>query len=350
MANMVYDLVAPQLLLDYVRAFDNEQLRFKFTLDQFLPNRNIEDLEYRIRQGSLVDVDTAEFRSWDTQPSMANRPGVSRKRGELPPVSRQIPIGEEEMLRLRELQRGANATNGGNDPIIAEVYNDAERMVRAVQARIELARGQLLSTGKVTIAENGLAIEADFGVPGGNFTTASNLWTDLTLGKPLSDLLSLTDTWVNTYGTAPGAFIMPKARFSNLMLNAEVRAAAASNGTTPSRLNAAQVREVLSAYDVPPIVINDEMVRVAGVQTRVLPSNKVIVVPPSDEPFGNTFYGATAEAIKLASKGVIDRTAIPGIVACVFESDSPVQTFTLATAVALPVLANPQLLGVFTVS
>jgi len=350
MANMVYDLVAPQMLIDYIRAFDNEQLRFQFTLDQFLPNRNIEDLEYRIRAGTLVDVDTAEFRSWDTQPGMTSRPGVSRKRGELPPVSRQTAIGEEELLRLRELQRNANATNGGDDPIIGEVYNDAERMVRSVQARIELARGQLLSTGKVTIAENGLAIEADFGVPGANITTAANLWTDATNAKPVSDMLALSDYWIYNYGTLPGAIVMAKARFTNLMTNLEMRQVAASNGTVPNRLNAAQVRDVFAAYDLPPIVIYDTQVRVNGVQTRVLPANKIIIVPPANEPFGNTFYGVTAEAIKLASKGYIDRSAMPGIVACVFEEDSPVQTFTLGTAVALPVIANPQLLGIMTVA
>lgn len=342
--NIVYDLVDPQELIDFVRLYDNEVLRFRFALDQILPNRPLNDIEFRIRQGTLQDVDTAEFRAWDTPASMTGRPGITRIRGELPPLSRQIPLGEEEMLRLRQLEGGTN------DPIITAIYDDASRMVRAVQARMELARGQVLSTGKCTIDENGLTIEADYGMSGSNFATASNLWTDATLGKPLSDLLTWCTFMVDTYGVMPAGIIMPKARFNNLFLNAEMRAAAASNGTTPARLTAADVRAILLGNDLPPVIINDEQVRVNGAATRVLPANKVILVPPSDEPLGNTFYGVTAEAIKLRSKGVIVQEAMPGIVALVTESEHPVQTFTVGTAIGLPVLANPNLLFVGTVS
>lgn len=342
--NIVYDLVDPQELIDFVRLYDNEVLRFKFALDQILPNRPLDDLEFRIRQGTLQDVDTAEFRAWDTPAPMTGRPGITRIRGELPPLSRQIPLGEEEMLRLRALERGTN------DPIVKAIFGDAARMIRAVQARMELARGQVLSTGKCTINENGLQIEADYNMSVDNFDTANDLWTDITNAKPISDLLTWTTFMVDTYGVMPAGIIMPKARFNNLFLNAEMRASAASNGTTPSRLTASDVRAILNGNDLPPIIINDEQVRVNGVATRVLPPNKVILVPPADEPLGNTFYGVTAEAIKLRSKGVIVQEAMPGIVALVTESEHPVQTFTVGTAIGLPVLGNPNLLFVATVS
>jgi hypothetical protein len=37
---------------------------------------------------------------------------------------------------------------------------------------------------------------------------------------------------------------------------------------------------------------------------------------------------------------------MPGVVAVVTETDHPVQTFTVGTAIALPVLPNPKLLFV----
>lgn len=340
MANLVYDLVLPDLLINYAREYDNEVLRNQFILQQFLPNRNIEDLEYRIRKGTITDVDAAQFRAWDTPAPFTGRPGVTRIRGELAPVSRQIPLGEEESLRLRALERGTD------DPIVTAIYDDVERMIRSVQARIELARGQLLTTGTVSIAENGLQLTADFGLPGGHNVSAGTVWTNTASATPLTDLLTWQDTYITDNGRPPGTILMAQARLSNLYLNAEMRAAAAANGTTPARVNRETVDAIFAANGLPPVSVYDVTVRVDGVLTRPIAADKVLLLPPPDEPFGNTFYGITAEAIKLQSKGYIEASAMPGIVAVVTENDHPVQTFTVGTAIALPVLPNPSLLFV----
>lgn len=346
MPNILYDLVDPGELTHYVRAYDNEVLHNVFTLDRWLPNRLIPDLEYRIRQGTLTDVETAEYRAWDTPAPFTGRPGVTRMRGEIPPVSRAIPLGEEETLRLRSLERGTN------DPIIDAIYSDSELMVRSVQARIELARGQLLTTGKVTFAENGLAIEADFGLAADHKVTPIALWTDTTNAKPLTDLLTWVNKYVDDNGTTPGTIMMSQTRLSNLMLNAEIRQAVAFAGTTPGRVNRDVVDNVLAVNGLPPISTYDVKVRVAnqttGVisQQAVLDPQYVLLLPPAGTPLGETFYGITAEAIVLSGRGLIDQTAMPGIVALNLIQEHPVQTFTVGTAIALPTMAAPSALMV----
>lgn len=338
MPNILYDLVDVAELTNYVRTFSNEVLRNRFVLDQFLPNRELADLEYRIRKASLPDVDVAEYRAWDTPAPFTGRPGITRMRGELPPVSRQIPLGEEETLRLETLRRGTN------DPLINAIYDDSELMIRAVQGRIELARGQLLTTGKVTIAENGLQIEADFGMAADHKVTPSVDWTDAVNGKPLTDLLTWQTKYVDDTGTTPGTLLMSQVRIANLMNNAEFRAAAAFGGTTPGRINRDTVDAILAANGLPPISTYDVKVRVNGVQTSVIDPKYVLLLPPAGEPMGTTFYGITAEAIVLAGRGLIDQRDMPGVVAVVTHNEHPVQTFTVGTAIALPVLVNPELL------
>lgn len=343
---MITDLVDPQELIDYVRAWDIEVLRpeAQLTLDRFLPNRQVEDLDFRIRRGALNDVDVAEFRSWDTQPRMTARPGTTFIEGSLGPVSRQIPLGEEEMLRMRALERGTN------DPIIAAIFDDAERMVRSVQARIELARGNVINNGKVTINENGLQLEADFGRSASATKTASTLWTNTSSATPLTDLLTWQEDYINLNGVAPELMLMSRQRLSNFALNAEMRAYAAVGGTTPNRINMETVGAILAAEGLPPVEIYDTSVRVNGVLTRVLPANKVFFMPPSSEPVGHTFYGITAEAIELRQRGLITQEAMPGVVAVVLKNENPVQTFTLGTAIALPVTPNPNLIFDLTVA
>jgi Phage major capsid protein E len=340
MANIIYDLVDPALLTEYVRAYDNEVLRNQFGLERYLPNRQIMDLEYRLRSGSFEDVDVAEFRPWDTQPGFGHRQGFAKIRGEIVPLGRQIALGEEHMLRLRSVLQG-----GEDSAIINQIYADAERMVRAVQGRIEVARGQLLTTGKVTIAENNMSIEADFSLPVTHNVTVGVSWAD-PAAAILSDLLAWQEVYIDDTGVAPAEMILSQKAFNYMLTNSEFRDTASFGGTTPMRLTAEVVLQILQSYSLPVPVIYDTKVRIAGVQTRVIPEDKLILLPPSGEMLGETFYGVTAEALKLGSKGLIKQSAMPGIVALVLENENPVQTFTLAAATAMPVLGNPELLFV----
>lgn len=339
MPSIIGDIVPPSTLINYVRAYDIEVLRpdAQFLLNTWLPDIVTDELEFRIRKGALNDVDTAEYRAWDTPAPMTGRPGVSRISGSLGPLSRQIPLGEEEFLRARVL------LTGDQDPLVAAIYDDAERMIRSVMARIELARGDLIDDGKVTIAENGLTLTADFGRTGTHSVTAGTLWTN-TASTILADLLAWTTTYVNDNGAMPATILMPRARISNIALNAEMRGYAAMNGVTPARINAETIAAILGAEGLPPITIYDTQVRVNGTRTRVLPANKVYLMPDTTEPVGNTFFGVTAEALLLAQRGLIAASEAPGIVAVVTQTEHPVQTYTVGTAIALPAMPNPDLI------
>ena len=337
---ILLDLVEPGVLIDYVRQWNNEVLRpeARWTLDEYLPNRETDDLEFRVRQGAFQDQDIAEFRAFDTQPGMADRQGVAEIRGSLGPVSRQVPLGEEEQLRLRSLLRGTD------DPIINQIYDDAENMLRAVQGRIEVARGDIIDDGEVTIAENGLALSADFGRHADMSETAAILWSLPATATPITNLLAWTETYADHNGTDPDHILMSKRRIGQLALNQEFRDYAAINGTTPQRINRQTIDSILASEGLPPIRLNDEVVRKNKVRTRVLPEEKIYLMPPPGEPLGNTFYGVTAEALFLRERGVITDEQMPGLVAVVLQNQNPVQTYTLATGIALPAMPNPDLI------
>jgi hypothetical protein len=350
---MIFDLVDPVELTEYVRAYNDETLRARFVLEQILPNRELPDLEYRLRTGGLTDVDVAEFRAWDTPPPMTGRPGITRKRGELPPVSRQIPLLEEEGLRLRALETGSD------NPIVDAIFDDAARMMRAVQGRIELARGDVLTDGIVTINENGVNLTVDYGVAAGHLPVLAGAaqWTtaNAATATPITNLLAWLETYKTDTGTLPRGIMMPRSRLAALAVNLEVRQyAQAGAATTTARVNMATIGEIFAEFGIPPLMglgadptgdpFYDVSVRVNGTLTRVIPEDKVVFVPPADEPLGNTFYGLTAEAVRLIERNKITAQDAAGVVALVLQNDNPVQTFTLATAIALPAIANPELI------
>lgn len=325
------DYATPVELTGYARGALADLELNQFTLSQWLPSVPVDDLVYRFTRGGEGLADAATFRAYDAESSIGKRPGVARVSGELPPVSRKIRLGEYDRLRQRNLQ-GA---------IVDALYDDTERMTMAVAARIELARGQALATGAVTISENGFIASVDFARTAGHTNVAPGvLWSTPATATPIADLLTWVDTYVTTNnGLRPGAILMPTAVRAAMLRTAEVRGYAAANGVSPAIVTPQTLGQILAAFDLPVIYLNDTQVNVAGAATRVIPAKNVILLPaPGQSQLGGTFWGTTAESLEPEFAGTGE-----GVVAGSYSTKDPVAVWTKAAGIALPVLANPNL-------
>lgn len=341
---LVTDLIDPQELIGYTREAQLEAERNKFQLSNYFPNDTTPngEIEWRLLRGNLRDEDAAKIRSWDAEASISGRQGVERIMGELLPVSRTIRLGEEERLRNRGLDRGT--TGSANTALVDALFNDSAKMARAVAARFELLRGEVLEKATVTINENGVApATIDFGRKAGHAVTAGVLWSVFASADPVADMRTWVQTYIDSNGVAPAFALTSTSVIGWLMRNAAIRALVAGPGGTPGVVTVDTVNAVFQAYGLPPFVPYDAVIRVDGVQTRPIAVNKVILMPPADEPLGATLYGTTAEALDLAEAQFIDQADAPGMVAVIEKTRNPVATWTLATAVGFPALANPDL-------
>lgn len=340
---LIYDLVDPQELQGFVRGFQIELERNRFVLSQILPNDNIDDIEWRMPTGTLTDQDSAVIRAWDTESPIGKRQGIARLMGELPPISKKIRLGEEERLRKRKLETGDSA------PIVRAIYNDAANMARAVLARVELLRGEVLEDAQMVINENGVVqtVAFDRAASHDNASPAT-LWSD-PASDPVKDLLAWRDIYLDTNGILPAAVLTSTAVVSDLLLNDKIRTLASSLAGAPAIITPQTLQTVLSAFNLPPFVTYDVQVRVSGVATKVIDPKKIIMLPPTSEPLGATFFGTTAESLELVEAQQIEASQAPGLVSVVEKTFDPVSTWTKVAGIALPVLANPNLTLVRTV-
>ena len=327
------DYITPAELTGYARTALQDLEANQFTLSAWLPSTNVDDLQYRYARGGQGLAEAATYRAYDAESAIASRPGITRVTGELPPVSRKIKLGEYDRLRQRQL---ASA-------ITDEIFNDTERMVTSVAARVELARGAALATGHVTMNEDGVIADVDFGRRAAHTNVApAVLWSTPATATPIADLIA----WVTTYktnngGVAPGAILTSQTVLSWILRSAEVRAFAASAGVAPSIVSPLVLNTILSAYSLPPIVLNDAQINVGGTATRVIPANNVLLLPSAGQSqLGGTFWGTTAESLE-PEFGLTGLE--PGIVAGSYSTKDPVAVWTKAAGIALPVLANPDL-------
>lgn len=328
----IYDLIDPQELLGFVRGLNFPQ----FTLQEILPVEPVDDIEYRFLRNNLVDVDSATFRAFDAESPIAKRQGVTRVSGELPPISRKIRLGEEERLRRDALRGGS-----GQQRLIDQIYADARNMARSVHARLERARGEALYDGSIAINENGVQGTVDFSRAATHEVVAGTVWSNAA-ALIVSDLSTWRDTYVATNnGLQPGSILTSTKVVGNMLRNDQVRDLATDRTSGPVARTGLDA--LLEAHGLPPVRVYDTQIRIGGVATRVIPDDRVIFLPPADEPLGGTLVGTTAEAMELAEASQVTEEQLPGLVAVIDKTTDPVAVWTKAVAIGLPVMANPDL-------
>lgn len=341
---IVDDYIEPAVLTGYVREVPSP---YALTLNQFLRDRNIGDIEAAIDQVTKTNR-AAKFRAWDTETPIGQRDTFQRSKVKLPPLGIKLPIGELERLMLERIRTGGD----NRDAYVEAIYNDAETATRNVLNRMELARGDVLVDGKFTLTgENGLTIEADFGVPGGNIVSASVPWTTHASASPLTDLKTWVDAYVDLNGERPAYALTSNTVINNLLLCQELRELfypAIASTTGPNLLTPAQLNQVLTAYGYPSLVEYNTKIEVDGSNTRVINDEKVILLPSDPDQLGFTAWGITAEALELAGQTnpSLDFTQLPGLVGVVLKEGDPVRVWTKVGAVGMPILTNPRLLMV----
>lgn len=331
---LITEYATPAELTGYAR----EALRFReenaLNLNRWLPNETINDLTFRFNRGGGGLTEAANFRAFDAESDIATRPGGARVSGELPPISRKMPVSEYEQIRMRNVDTQ-------NAEIRDAMESDSVKLVAQIAARLELARGQALFNGSVTLAENGVQASVDFGRSASHSVTAGTLWTNTETATAYDDLQAWLEVYNDTNGGLPAYTLMSRKIYNQLRKNKQIRELAfAGAASAPGVLTREGLNAVLGQYDIPPIEIYDAKVSVGGVTTRITPEDKLLFLPEQGDAAGKTLWGVPVEAND-PRYGLAGDAA--GIAVGGYKSEDPQTVWTRATAIALPIVANPDL-------
>lgn len=325
------DYYTPRELTQYARMALADRPVNQFSFSRWLPDVRIDDLDYRFTTGGEGLIEAATFRQYDAPAQTAARPTVTRKSGELPAISRKIPLTEYNRLKQR--------ANGG-ESIGGLVKRDAVRLTKSIDAKLEYCRAQALVGGALTISENGVSATVTFGRDSGMSVTAA-----VTHATASTDVLTDLLTWRNAYidlnGEPPGVMVTGTTVLGYWLRNTGFRNYAYPGGNAQTQLSPATLQQQFQDYGLPPIVICDRSVNLAGTSTKLLATDKVLFLPADGSELGATLYGTTVEAIDADYD--IEAVEAPGVVVGSWSTKDPITLWTKADAIALPVLANPSL-------
>ncbi|MFJ9694950.1 major capsid protein [Kitasatospora sp. NPDC101183] len=337
------EFATPAELTGYARAALRDYQVNQFTLHNYLPDNTVNDLSYRFTRGGGNLVDAAVYRSYDAESDIGIREGGARVYGELPPISRKLPLGEYERIKRRNLA-------SESEELRSALETDAERLAQGIAARVELARGEAIFNASITLAENGVQGSVDFGRRPGNSVAPSKTWDE-----PTATVSDDIDAWQEAYlalnGFMPESMLMPRRIFNFLRRNDQMRNLIwPESGKTSAQLptlTPQQLMDAMSAAGLPTPILYDAQVSVAGVSTRVTPANKIALLPPSNVKFGETLWGAPIESAD-PRYGLAGDEA--GVAVGAYYSEDPQTLWTRATAIVLPIIGNPDVTMTATVT
>lgn len=336
--------VEPDDLTTFVREVPVPQ---QLTLLSEFPRRDLET--NTVDFAEIVRTNrTARYRSFDGRIHVSERDAGSEKRVNMIPLSTSLSMGEYERLQLEFARLG-----GQNQQALARaIYNEAEQLTREVLNRLEVAWGDLLGDGKLTINENGFAGETDYGLAAlGNLVTPTVQWTSANLATmtPLQDIETWSDVYLTTNGVRPARMKTSLARIRVVCRSAEVINAIYGAQTGRTRVSLNELNEFLAGEGLPTF---DQPVEgsfdVDGSTVRTLAADKVVFLPQDLSEVGYTAYGVSATALELVNSNESDLSfeEAPGIVGVVEKIGPPYRQFTYVDGVAMPIITNARRLMV----
>lgn len=330
---LITDTITPADLTGVARLAAENQDADQATFAQFLPNTQINDTVARTRDVDNSRGEAAQLRAFDAEVPIAAAKGVKQVTFDLPALGQKIRVGELSQIRARSLPDSAMQDILGRTAI---------QVGRAIADRVEMLRAEALVTGGLSVQENGVVADIDFGRDSKMAPTVGTSWEDAD-ATPLSDLLEWAEEYAALNGVEPGALVISKQALLKMTKNKEI-VATATDKASAKRVSPAVVSEVFGQFGFNNIITYDRQVNVGGTVQRVTPADRVLMLPAAtDVQAGVTVFGTTVEATDPAYDYGIDQNDAPGIVVGAFRQNDPASVWIHGNAIAAPVLVNPNL-------
>jgi hypothetical protein len=291
----------------------------------------------------------AQFRAWDGQYWVAPRDTGLEKRVRMLPLGGQLPVGEYER-REQEYKRLGGTIQ---QILVSAIYNDLDKLTMYTQNRIEMAWANVLADGILTIDENGIQQQVNYGVPSTQLVTpAGALWSNTATSNPLQDLITWHDIYVKQNGKPPGQYMMSLSTARQLMQNQSLINAVFGAVWERTNITFEDINPLLQANGLPPLSWDQvywNFFDVNGQSQEAMPENLFFFLPSDCAELGFTAWGTPTTVMELNANHVQVETGAGIIGILVREDQPPFRRRTFVDAVALPVIADPRKLLVATV-
>lgn len=325
---------------------DAERLEFSQNLsvsrpsyigDRIFPDQKTENIkaEYlRLAEGASIPV-MATVHAFDTEAEIGTRPVFDKTEVEKLLIKRKI--NQTERVRLLT-ENGVYA----DDAIVRYVFDDMRQMADAVKVRTEVAKMEVLATGKMTIKENNLDLTVDYGVPKANIGFKLDLSADADI---IGQMQAIADAAAES-GNALTEIVTSNKVLRKLAANKGIQTMIYGSIGAGTYVPTSRLSELFTElFGFGTITTNDLRYKTqtaAGKEAtkRFFPDDKLAFLSNGTAAsFGAGLWGVTPEEAEYGQYS--DKSADQFITITQWATPDPVAVWTKASGLFIPVVPNP---------
>ena len=291
----------------------------------------------------------AMFHSFDVEAQKAVRVPIDTHNIEKGLIKEKINQSE----RLRTLIRSGVQ---GDDQLYDYVMRDGFNLAEHVLTRTKVAKNELLATGKITIKENDLDLEVDYGVPQAQTALSIDLSDNADIAAQIQGFIDAA----NAAGVTLTGMYTSTAILTKMRKNAALQKIINGNIGAGALIRRGALTEFLGEeFGLTNIITNDltyvydRKLTANGAITqstkRYFPVNKVtFFAQVAGGKIGTGLWGDSPE-LDVSTLMKVDGSAVsPYIAISQWTENDPAVLWTKASALFMPVLFNPGSLWIAT--
>ena len=337
--SVILNLVSKKDAIDFASNYNPTTSNI---LDQLMPNEKTPNLVVAYKTAKKNQfAEMAEVHAFNTEAKISSRLPFSEQEVKKFLIKEKILLDEEYAILADSLK--------DNSEVKQLVFNDMGRMSDKVRTRTLVMKGELLSTGKVTVKENNLNITLDQKVPVDNFFNFT--WSGSNVDI-FADLKSIKDK-ATSKGYQLTRVVTSSSVISKMQMDPAVRSAIF--GEKSARIpTIAELNAVVAQMFGFTMVAFDDMYQYekadgTKVTKRYIPEGAFICFGGANtETLGKGLYGVTPTERNARLNATQSKNVY--IMNNVWDEEDPVGTWTKAEGVFVPVLADPENLFVATIT
>lgn len=327
----IYDIVtAPEIAAYWT---ENEKYEEPYFGESKFPNRKQIGLDLSWIKGARKAPVSLSLSAFDADVIPLKRGSVSKLATEMPFFKNEYQIDEKTRQELLML---LSANNANVNTVIGRIFDDASSLMRNGALTREILRMQLLTTGVISLSDNGQVFSYDYKIPTSHKVTPTAKWSVVATADPIANIEEWMQLIQNEKGVQPTEILMNGTTLSALAKVDAIKNGVFANSNITSRPTQVQVITFLQEQLGVTIYKYDKGYDVNGTFKKFVPDGTVVLMPSTT--LGNTWFGTTPEEADLASGASRAKVSIvdTGFAISTWAEEDPVTVRTKGSQVCLP--------------
>lgn len=328
----IFDLVAAQEITAYWEELVQDEA--PYPCEELFPDDKKRGLKLSWLKGSKGLPVVLKTSAFDVHAIPRPRIGFEKLSAEMPFFKESMYIDEELRQELNMVLETGNQAY--IDSVMNRIFDDEMQLLRGARASRERMRMMALTTGVVSMANNGQAFTYDYQIPAAHKTTVDTSWSSVATADPIEDMRVAKELIADDTGAVITRAMCDGVTWRNIRNNVNIQKKiyVLSNGV--GSISDDRLRQYILDEVGISVVVNDKRYKdEAGQELKFMPSNTFVMFP--DGALGKTWFGTTPEESDLMTSNAANVSITDtGVAVTTIQKADPVNVETKVTQICLP--------------